>query len=291
MESDTLKNYFQLCKKNDYDQIVIIINGSHNPKYANDPQIQAINKLKKYYTEEQVDPVDNLLDLYNKYHVMKGGDTLSSITSFLKKNISMDKIKSAALSSAKVIGSLLKSAAKSVYESAKKDPEGTVKFMRTIHESTTKVLINDVIKSEDTKKTINDSFEKIFDVVLNSLKESTVTPNVTVKQTGGYDNYGSNYLDHNYGHNYKKINNINKSNAKYGSEYINQIYGANYNQIGGDMDDYNQIGGDIDDYISYDDNISQTSDMDNDGMQHNSDINIHNNDINENTYEYQPYEY
>ena len=286
MESDTLRNYFQLCKKNDYDQIMYIIDNTNESSHTDDPQVQAVIKLKKYYKDEQVNPTDNLMDLYNKYHNMKGGDTLSSITSFLKKNVSADKLKSAALSSAKVIGSLLKSAAKTVYESAKKDPEGTVKFMRTIHESTTKVLINDIIKNEETKKTINDSFEKIFGVVLSSLKESggkeSVAP-IVAKQTGGYDNYGSNYLDHNYGHNYETISRSRKPKSKYGSEYIAETYGSNYNQMGGD----------IDDYLSYNSDISQTSDADDDGMHYDNE-GLYRNNVpvtNEESYEYQPYEF
>lgn len=288
MESDTLKKYFQLCKENDYNQIVFIIDNSENPKYSHDPHVQAVNKLKKYYSEEQVDPVDNLMDLYNRYHVMKGGDTLSSITNFLKKNVSVDKLKSAALSSAKVVGSLLKSAAKTVYESAKKDPEGTVKFMKTIHESTTKVLINDIIKNESTKKTINDSFEKIFNVVLESLKDSSgagagAGASVAPKQVGGYDSYGSNYLDLNYRNDYKDIeSDMEKKKMKYGSDYINKNYGNNYKQIGGD----------INNYLSHDENISETSDMDTANMEP-VDFNPANvpSENTDETFEYQPYEY
>ncbi|ARF09344.1 hypothetical protein Catovirus_2_293 [Catovirus CTV1] len=208
MNEQILKKYFDLCKKidaNDFSNIIKNIN------YNNAPQFDCIKHLLQHFGNNDQGK-QKLIELYNKYHTMKGGSTTKTITEYFKKNFTVDKIKSTLSSSAKLIGSLLKSAAKSLYKMAKENPDETMSLIKTIHNNTTAVLLSEVITDQDTKNEITAAFDEAFVLIDGALRSgSKIT-----EQKGGFD---ADYSDDN-----------NSVYSKY-TDSDNQNYTENYESI------------------------------------------------------------
>lgn len=324
MNEETLKNYFQICKKFDPKDFYNILQNIENRNFNNFPnlnseEIECIQKLKNYFGNNDK-AKQELMNLYTQYHLVKGGATssksLSSISDFFKKNLSADKIKSTVTSSAKLVGSLLKSSASVIYKYAESNPDGTVDFIKTIHNNTTKVLLDDIIKDDKTKTNINNAFEKIFESIRGALKgAATTNPNpeeksaetpgeIPKKQKGGYYNddeeedlmnFNDDYNVQTGGRNQYSGMNMSKNNQLYNENYNNDNFGnQNYSNATSDFDN-NQDGGAIDDNTSYFDSYQDggaiddnTSDYDNyqQGGQYEDDYN--DNNISDN-YNYEAY--
>lgn len=288
MNKEILTNYFNLCKKLDPADFSNLIQNIENKNILNNfsnlssDDLDCIKKLLNHFGNND-QAKQELVSLYNKYYLKKGGDTsktLSSVTSFFKKNVTVDKVKSVAKSSAKLIGSFLKSSASVVYNYAVNNPKDTMDLIKFIHNNTTDVLLDDIIKDATTKQSIRDGFNKVFVALDGALKAAAAEKDKTKNEQtnieekkGGYHNddeeedlnnqqYGGQYSDTSddnsnfddqigsrYGDNY---NSDNDSEVQYDdedtSDFDDYQYGGQYDEdYSSNFNDYQQ-GGNYNDY-------------------------------------------
>lgn len=278
MDKQSLRNYFKLCKTYDSGNFQNIIKNIENKNIGseypdlNRNDLETISNLKKTLGGGKQGN-DELLKLYNYYHLKGGQGTLSKIGSFLKKSFTPEKIKSTLSTFTTGAKKIIEASAPVIADAVIKNPDIVISIVHMAYDNLITPIINSSFKDASKKKKVTDAFNialVAFDSGITSASQAKEALDVAKtdagsndsKQTGGQNTNNNEYYDYSqsisYNTNYDnddenmyQYDNYNYTNEltelqggqNNDNDYENYQYGGTKKQYDSYYDQYSQYGG------------------------------------------------